>query len=132
MTEESQTLYINNLNDKINRHEMRRLLYHLFSSYGYVYDVVASRHGRMRGQAFVAFDSPSNAISAMQALQGFEVCGKPMRIDFARTKSDAVAKVDGSFQMKEVRKRTERRRQERVEQVKQLHQQDLEPSTKES
>lgn len=122
MAEEAQTLYVNNLNDKINRHELRRLLYHLFSSYGYVYDVVASRHGRMRGQAFIAFDSSSNALAAQQALQDFEVCGKPMRIAFARSKSDAVAKVDGSFQMKEVRKRAEKRRQERVEQIQQYFQ----------
>ena len=117
MAAEQQTLYVNNLNDKLNRHELRRLLYQLFSSYGYVYDVVASRHGRMRGQAFIAFDSTSNAASAMQALQAFELCGKPMHIAFARCKSDAVAKIDGTYQMKEVRKRAEKRRQERVEQI---------------
>jgi RNA recognition motif-containing protein len=40
----------------------------------------------------------SSAAHAIDAMQGFEFYDKPMRIQFAKSKSDAVAKMEGAFQ----------------------------------
>ena len=50
MRKPSQTLYCNNLNDQIKKQELRRSLFHLFSQYGTVIDVVALKTPRMRGE----------------------------------------------------------------------------------
>lgn len=46
----NQTVYINNLNDKVKKQDLRRALYALFSQFGPVLDVVALKTTRMRGQ----------------------------------------------------------------------------------
>jgi len=51
----NQTLYINNLNEKLPKDELRRALYALFGQFGPVLDVVALKTVRMRGQAFIVF-----------------------------------------------------------------------------
>ena len=72
------TLYINNLNDRLPKEQLRRSLYMLFSQFGIVLDVVALKTERMRGQAWVSFLTPQNATDAMSSLQGFDFYGKPM------------------------------------------------------
>ena len=71
----NQTLYVNNLNDKIGKQgentcvlcfgaplltlgptELRRSLYSLFSQFGGILDVVALKTPKARGQAFVVFE----------------------------------------------------------------------------
>eukprot|EP01105_Mastigella_eilhardi_P027208 TRINITY_DN8267_c0_g1_i1.p2 TRINITY_DN8267_c0_g1~~TRINITY_DN8267_c0_g1_i1.p2 ORF type:complete len:250 (-),score=79.91 TRINITY_DN8267_c0_g1_i1:98-820(-) len=93
----SQTVYINNLNTKINKQEMKLTLYCLCSQYGPILDVVALKTAKMRGQAFIVFKEISAAIAAVRALQGFPLFDKPMRLSYAKSKSDAVAKLDGTF-----------------------------------
>lgn len=51
----NQTLYVNNLNEKLPKDELRRSLYALFGQFGPVLDVVALKTTRMRGQAFIVF-----------------------------------------------------------------------------
>lgn len=109
----NQTLYIHNLNDKINKLELRRLLYQLFSQFGCVFDLACTKSSRMRGQAFLVFDSATTATVAMRTMQGFPLMGKPMRIQYAKSKSDFVARLDGTFQAREKEKREERRRREK-------------------
>lgn len=50
----------------------------LFKSYGDVLDVVAHGNMRMRGQAFVSFDSVDSARKAMKDVQRFPLYSKPM------------------------------------------------------
>lgn len=52
-------------------------------------DVIAKTNLKAKGQAFVVFDEPESALKAIEEIQGFELFGKPMRVAFARTKSDA-------------------------------------------
>ncbi|TFK19674.1 RNA-binding domain-containing protein [Coprinopsis marcescibilis] len=87
-----ETLYIQNLNEKIKPDVMKTTLRGLFKSYGEVLDVVAHKNLRMRGQAFVSFESPDAAKKAMKEVQRFPLYSKPMQISFARTRSDAVVK----------------------------------------
>jgi len=58
----------------------------------------------MRGQAWVIFDDLSGATKALREMQGFQFYGKPMKVHFARSKSDVVSKIDGSFQPRPKRK----------------------------
>jgi len=100
----NQTIYINNLFDKLSKDLLRSELYVLCSQYGAVLDVVSMKTPKMRGQAFVVFQHLTCASVALQKLQGFEFYGKPMKIAFCKSKSDAVAKEDGSFVPKHKRK----------------------------
>ncbi|KAF5366257.1 hypothetical protein D9758_005680 [Tetrapyrgos nigripes] len=88
----SETLYIQNLNEKIKIPVMKASLRGLFKSYGEVLDVVAHSNLRMRGQAFVSFESADIAHKAMKEVKGFPLYSKPMQISFAKTRSDAVVK----------------------------------------
>lgn len=84
------TLYINNLNDKINKEELKSQLYALFKTYGRVIDVVAQKGAKMKGQAFLAFADLAEATTAMRALDGMVFYDKPLHIQYAKTKSYAV------------------------------------------
>jgi len=96
----NQTLYITNLpSSKIQKSDLRISLYTLFSTYGPVLDVVALRTMKMRGQAHVVYRDIQAATQAMRALQGFEFFGREMRIQYAKSKSDTISKLDGTFRM---------------------------------
>lgn len=81
--EVQQTLYLRNLNDKINRKLLKHTLYLLFSTYGEVYDI----NMKLKGQAHIVLESKSAAAYALRALNDFPVCGKKMSIEYAKKKS---------------------------------------------
>lgn len=87
-----ETLYINNLNEKVSLKIMKETLKNLFKSYGVVLDVVMHRNLRMRGQAFIAMANRQAAARAVEEVRGFPLYGKPLNVSFARTPSDAVVK----------------------------------------
>ncbi|PVU85156.1 hypothetical protein BB559_007176 [Furculomyces boomerangus] len=93
----NQTIHFGNLNSKINPVEIRSSLYNLCISYGRILDIIPPLTKRMRGQAFVAFRDISSATIAKQQLNGFEFYSKPMRVNYAKSKSDAVSKLDGTY-----------------------------------
>lgn len=68
---------------------MRRQLYTLFSTYGPLLSIIATRSESMRGQAFVVFRDLAHATAARRALDGFEFYERGMRIEYARSKSKA-------------------------------------------
>jgi RNA recognition motif-containing protein len=47
---------------------------------------------KAKGQAFIVFDSVESAQKAIDEVQGFELFDKPMRLDFAKTRSDSFVK----------------------------------------
>lgn len=55
----------------------------------------------MRGQAFIVFKEVSEAHSGLIAMQEFEFYGKTLRINFAREKSDEIAKLEGTYVQRE-------------------------------
>ncbi|EEB95550.1 hypothetical protein MPER_05461 [Moniliophthora perniciosa FA553] len=93
----NNTLYVNNLNDKVNKEE-----YALNSSPSSPpmaeYHIVASKNPKMRGQAFLVFTDLAGATAALRACEGMLFYDKPMRIDYAKTKSYATSRrEDANF-----------------------------------
>jgi hypothetical protein len=74
----NHTLYCSNLPDKLQKDDLKRALYMLFSVYGSILDIVAMKTSKMRGQAHVLFRDVSSSTQAMRSLQGFEFFGKEM------------------------------------------------------
>jgi len=94
----NHTIYINNLNEKIKKDDLKKSLYAIFSQFGTILEIVALKTLKMRGQAFVVFKDITAASTAVKSMQGFPFYDKPMRIAFAKTDSDAIAKMKGTFQ----------------------------------
>ncbi|XP_047503601.1 U1 small nuclear ribonucleoprotein A [Pieris napi] len=94
----NHTIYINNLNEKIKKDELKKSLYAIFSQFGQILDIVALKTLKMRGQAFVIFKEISSATVALRSMQGFPFYDKPMRIQYSKTDSDVIAKIKGTFQ----------------------------------
>lgn len=119
------SLYVRNLNDKLPKEDLKRSLYMLFATYGVVLDVVALKTAKMRGQAHVVFRDLDASTQAMRALQGFTFFGKdmvsffcsnpeiepstnmPQLIAYAKTKSDTIAKLDGTYKLPEPEREAE-------------------------
>ncbi|KAG6161693.1 hypothetical protein E4U11_003219 [Claviceps purpurea] len=96
----NQTLYVTNLpSSKIQKADLRTALYMLFSTYGPVLDVVALKTMNMRGQAHIVFRDVQTATQAMRSLDGQEMLGRKLKIQYAKSKSHFVAKLDGTFKM---------------------------------
>jgi len=93
----NQTLYVNNLNDKINVETMKKSLREVFAAFGGIIDIIAMKSLKRRGQAWIIFKETPSATNAFKSLQGFPFYNKPMRINYSKTKSDVVAKADGSY-----------------------------------
>ncbi|KAG5278316.1 hypothetical protein AALO_G00097610 [Alosa alosa] len=100
----NHTIYINNVNDKIKKEELKRALYLLFSQFGQILDIVAMKTMKMRGQSFVVFKELASATNALRQLQGFPFYNKPMRIQYAKTDSEVISKMRGTYGDKDKKK----------------------------
>ncbi|KAI2463673.1 RNA-binding domain-containing protein [Annulohypoxylon bovei var. microspora] len=99
-TPPNQTLYVTNLvSNKINKADLKTALYMLFSTYGPVLDVVALKTMKMRGQAHIVFRDLQAATQALRSLEGFKFLGAELHIQYAKSKSDVIAKLDGTYKL---------------------------------
>ncbi|KAL0224980.1 hypothetical protein RCL1_002892 [Eukaryota sp. TZLM3-RCL] len=105
----NQTLYLQNLNEKVQLAILKRSLYARFSEFGSIEDIVAVKNLRGRGQAFIVFHDITNAIKAKDALNNTVFLDKPMKIHFAKSISDAVQKANGTYDPKVREERAKRR-----------------------
>ena len=96
----SQTLYLNRLDERLHLDSLKPLLFELCSQFGLVIDVVAMKTLRKKGQAFVVFSDTTSATLALKHLRHMQFLGKPISAAFARTKSDAAAKYEGTYKPK--------------------------------
>uniref|UniRef100_A0A3Q1IE16 RRM domain-containing protein n=1 Tax=Anabas testudineus TaxID=64144 RepID=A0A3Q1IE16_ANATE len=74
----NHTIYINNLNEKIKKDELKKSLYAIFSQFGQILDILVARNLKMKGQAFVIFKEVNSASNALRSMQGFPFYDKPM------------------------------------------------------
>merc|ERR1711997_879236 len=66
----NNTVYINNLNEKIKKVDLKKSLYAIFSQFGSILDIMAWKNLRMRGQAFVVYKEVTSATNAIRSMQG--------------------------------------------------------------
>lgn len=64
-TTPSNTLYINNINEKIKKNVLKKMLYMVFSQYGRVIQIIACKGLKMRGQVFLFFFSVSKSLKSL-------------------------------------------------------------------
>ena len=82
----NQTLYINNLNEKIKvdgkktiyKSELKQAVFHLFAQYGEILEVHAKKTLKLRGQAFIVFKDLNAASSAKHGLNGSILFGNEL------------------------------------------------------
>ncbi|XP_074267809.1 U2 small nuclear ribonucleoprotein B'' 2-like [Silene latifolia] len=101
----NQTIYIKNLNEKVKKEELKRSLYCLFSQFGRILDVVALKTPKLRGQAWLCFTEITAASNAVRQMQNFPFYDKPIRIQYAKSKSDCLVKAEGTFTSKDSNKK---------------------------
>eukprot|EP01006_Ploeotia_vitrea_P063523 TRINITY_DN85712_c0_g1_i1.p2 TRINITY_DN85712_c0_g1~~TRINITY_DN85712_c0_g1_i1.p2 ORF type:complete len:287 (-),score=156.99 TRINITY_DN85712_c0_g1_i1:31-861(-) len=92
-----QTLYVSHLNEKVRLDEVKNGLYHVFSQFGNVLEVVARRTNKLRGQAWVILDDIGAATRAKRELDGFKFFDRNIKVQFARHEADMIAKINGTY-----------------------------------
>ncbi len=99
------SVYVQNLEERVKIETLTEALTAIFSEFGSVVDVVAKKNLNAKGQAFVVFDHPDHAATAIDEVQGFELFGKPMRLSMARTRSDKTVEMKSDANTYEAHKR---------------------------
>jgi RNA recognition motif-containing protein len=85
--------------------QLKEALEEIFSEYGSIIDIVAKSNLKAKGQAFVVFEDVESAQRAIQEVNGFELLGKPMVLDYAKSRSDATVLKEGGLEELEIHKR---------------------------
>lgn len=116
----NQTLYIKNLNDRVNIKALRAELREMFSKFGTIIDLIALTSFWRKGQAFIVFDSVDAAKQALTEMQGYILHGHAMQLNYAKEKSDVIAKADGTFKPRESGPKKPRAIKEREETQKKI------------
>lgn len=112
----NMTIYINNLNEKVKIDELKQSLHAVFKQFGTILEILAFKTLKHKGQAWLVFKDVASATSAIEKMQGFPFYDKPLRLQYAKSKSDIIAKADGTFVPRERRKRHEEKGKKRKEQ----------------
>ncbi|KAH6889087.1 hypothetical protein B0T10DRAFT_487334 [Thelonectria olida] len=99
------TVYVQNLEERVKLETVTEALRTIFSEFGNVIDVVAKKNLKAKGQAFVVFDDPESARTAIEEAQGFEIFDKPMRLALARSRSDKTVLANSTEEEFEIHKR---------------------------
>jgi U1 small nuclear ribonucleoprotein A len=116
----NNTIYINNLNEKIKVDELKQGLYQLFSQFGDIMEIHARKSFRMKGQAFIVYREINSATQAKNILNGFPLFGKQIRINYSKNVSDAIWKSSGSYSHKDKIKLDQDRRKRREEEYHEI------------
>ena len=72
MEETPQTLYVNNLPEKVSKSSLKNSLYMVFSQYGKVIEIVACKGIKLRGQ--VKIKNGINSYALMRFSFEYKVC----------------------------------------------------------
>ncbi|KAJ3196023.1 U2 small nuclear ribonucleoprotein B'' [Irineochytrium annulatum] len=109
-TELNRTLYIRNLNEKISLKTIKTSLEAIFTTFGKILDLRASKNVKMRGQAFVTFENQESATKALNEAQGFPLFSLPMDIQYARDTNYIFAEQNGTLEQQKKRRAEEKAR----------------------
>ncbi|EFX03753.1 U1 small nuclear ribonucleoprotein [Grosmannia clavigera kw1407] len=101
----SGSVYAHNLEERVKPEVLREALQTVFAEFGTVIDIVAKQNLKAKGQAFIVYDDPDAAQTAVREAQGFPLFDKPMVLALARTRSDATVRRSGDEDELEAHKR---------------------------
>lgn len=102
----NNTIYVNNINEKLKREELMQSLRHVFGQFGKILDITCyTKILKAKGQAFIVFDKLESATKALTEMQNFMFYNKPIRVSYAKTKSDVIAKREGTYKQRQKRPR---------------------------
>ncbi|KAI3406234.2 hypothetical protein KGF56_001076 [Candida oxycetoniae] len=96
-----QTIYLNNLNEKVSLTKLKANLEPLIHNFEPL-DISLAKTLKLKGQAFITFRDVDLASKVVNELNGLQLLGKPVRATFAKTNSDKV--VLDEAQLKEIKK----------------------------
>ncbi|ABN64563.2 predicted protein [Scheffersomyces stipitis CBS 6054] len=82
------TIYVHNLNDKVSLKKLRQSLDEIFNKFGTIIQITAHKNLKMKGQAFITFETAESAAKALVKLQNHQLFNKPIKIQYAKTNSD--------------------------------------------
>ncbi|EPE10769.1 rna recognition domain-containing protein [Ophiostoma piceae UAMH 11346] len=99
------TVYVRNLEERVKPAPLRDALHAIFSEFGTIVDIVAKTNLRAKGQAFIVYEDPESAKTAVKEVQGFTLFDKPMVLALARSRSDATVQKTGSTEDIEAHRR---------------------------
>ncbi|KAI5949439.1 hypothetical protein KGF57_004649 [Candida theae] len=103
--EPKQTVYVNNINDRVSTNKVRSVLETNLQKYRPV-SISLAKTLKLKGQAFLTFQSIGDASRAIEALNNQEYFGKRVRATFANSNSDTL------LDKKELKQIRTRRQQE--------------------
>ncbi|CAI4039765.1 hypothetical protein SMKI_09G1750 [Saccharomyces mikatae IFO 1815] len=86
VTEAKNTLYISQLNEKINMQRLRVNLFLLFATFGEVLKI-SMNFKKQRGQAFITMRTIDQASLAQISLNGELFFGKPLKVEFSKSET---------------------------------------------
>ena len=89
----NETLYVNNINEKIKPDLLRENLYYLFIQFGDVLEINIRKSKKMRGQAFIIYKEVNEATRAKISLDNFLFFGSRIKVNYAKKKSDLLLKL---------------------------------------
>ncbi|KAI5305300.1 hypothetical protein KEM56_004786 [Ascosphaera pollenicola] len=102
----NNTVYVRNLEERMKIEELKESLQGIFEEFGTIVQIIAKTNLRAKGQAFIVFDNVESAAKAIDEVNDFDLFEKPMILDFARTKSDAIVlKEAGETELEEHKRR---------------------------
>lgn len=88
MTQDIETIYVRNLNDRISLNKLKPALELIFQAYGRIIQLTAHKNLKMKGQAFITFDSSESSKKAVEEANNKVLFGKSMQVTFAKSNSD--------------------------------------------
>lgn len=111
--EPNETIYINNLNDKIKIEELKQALTAIFSQFGEIISIRARSSIKLKGQAFITFSTIDEASKAKNQLNNSIFLDKKLQIEFAKTKSDIALVKTGKMLQEDKNKKDLLRKRKR-------------------
>ena len=117
----NNTLYINNLNEKININELKHELLELLLKYGKIFEIRMSKSLKLKGQAFITFENINDSKKALNELNGYELFGKKLNINYAKQTSENFLVKKGKLKESKKKEKDIERKKKRDEFYKKLN-----------
>ena len=93
----TNTVYMKNLNTRIKLDIMKQSIENVFSQYGKILEVHMKKNFKLRGQAFIVYESEESAEKAIKTMDSAIFFQKPLKLNYSRKVSDIIAKRKGKF-----------------------------------